>query len=115
MQRESLTSAEHTVLSVVAYSYMQHARYREAAMLLETLDAMQPGNARTLRGLTLAQLRHGKPNKALRTLDRLAMAGGTDAAFHLLRSQVLVALSRPLEAGVAMRSFVQLRSAARKS
>ena len=40
------------------------------------------------------------------------MAGAADAAFHLLRAQALAAQQRPIEAGVAMKTFLQMRGGA---
>lgn len=96
---------------LLAYVFLQNARPDRAAVLLAALDCLVPGQSRVLRALALAQVRSGKAQRALDTLDRLALAGGVDAAFHLLRAQALSALDRREEAVAAMRAHVQLRAA----
>jgi Flp pilus assembly protein TadD len=108
-----MTATENSLLALLGYVFLQNARPDKAAVVLAALDAMSPGQARVLRGLVVAQLRSGKPDRALETLDRLAMAGGVDAAFHLLRSQALGLLSKTEEAAKAMQTYVQMRSAGR--
>ncbi|MES2480721.1 MAG: tetratricopeptide repeat protein [Pseudomonadota bacterium] len=105
-----MNPAESTLLSVLSFALLQNARPEKAATLLEALEVLEPGKPRTLRALAIAQIRSGKADKALRTLDKLAMAGGADAAFHLLRAQALAAQERPMEAGVAMKTFLQMRA-----
>lgn len=104
-----MTKSESSLLSLLAYVLLQNARPERAATLLSALNVMEPANPRTLRSLAVALLRSGKSERALETLDQLAMAGGIDATFHLLRAQALVAVGRPLEAGVAMKSFLQIK------
>ena len=57
-------------------------------------------------------MRSAKPGRALDTLDRLALQGAMDAAFHLVRAQALQALDRGDGAASAMRAYVALRGAA---
>lgn len=106
-----MTDDQKTILSLLGFVFLRNARAEKAVIVLAALDALQPGQPRTLRSLALAQLRTGKPDRALRTLDRLAMSGQVDAAFHLLRSQALLAAGRTQESHVAMRTHVQLRQA----
>jgi predicted Zn-dependent protease len=108
-----MDQTETTLIALLAFVLLQNARPERAATLLSVLNIMEPANPRTLRSLAVAQLRSGKAEKALETLDQLAMAGGIDAAFHLLRAQALVALGRPLEAGVAMNTFIQIQHGSR--
>lgn len=112
MTRSRLPPPEAAVLSMLAHAFLRNARPAQAGTLLEALDLLAPGNPRTLRALALAQLRAGKADTALRTLDRLAMAGAADAVYQLLRAQVLGALGRPVESSAAMRSFIDLRARA---
>ena len=105
-----MDASQSTVLAVLAHALVQNGQPGRAATLLEALDVLEPGKPATLRSLAVAQIRAGKPDKALRTLDRLAMAGAGDDCFHLLRAEALVALSRPLEASMAMNAFVQMRA-----
>lgn len=106
-----MNDAEADFLALLGYTFLQNARPDKAAVAWAALDALAPGQIKVLRGLALAQLRSGKPERALDTLDRLAMAGGMDAVFHLLRAQALTACQRPAEAAAAMQTFVHLRQA----
>ena len=107
-----MTPENAAFLSLLGYVYIENDRPEKAAVLYAALDRLLPGDARTLRALALAQVRAGKPQRALDTLDRLAMAGGVDATFHLLRAQALGALERPDEAASARRAYLQLRTGA---
>lgn len=104
-----MTEEQQTALALLAHVYLQNARPDKAAVLLAALDVLAPGQQRVLRALALAQVRSDKPNRALDTLDRLALAGGTNAAFHLLRAQALTALQRAEEAQNAMKTYIDLR------
>ena len=105
----SVTSFERDFLQLLGFIFLQNARPDKAAVVLAALDLLQPGQSRVLLALALAQLRSNKPVRALETLDRLAMAGGADSAFHLLRAQALGAADRSEEATVAMNTYLQLR------
>lgn len=97
------------LLSLLGYVLLQSARPEKAVAVLTALDRIAPGERKTLTALALALVRAGKARQALDTLDRLAIAGGVDAAFHLLRAQALMNVGRHDEAGVAMDNFLQLR------
>jgi len=99
------------LLALLATIYMENDRPEKAAVLLSALDALQQTDSRALAQLALAQLRSGKPDKALGTLDRLAIDGRADAVFHLIRAHTLLALQREDEAAAAMRAYVALRPA----
>jgi hypothetical protein len=101
---------EETLLQLLGYVLLQNARPEKAAVLLGALTILSPGQPRVLRMLALSQLRAGMAQRALDTLDLLAMGGGVDAVFHLLRAQALGALQRPDEAAQSMQAFVQLRA-----
>jgi len=107
-----MTEDEQAFMCLLGYVFLQNARPDKAAVVLAALDALAPGQPRALRALALAQLRSGKPERALGSLDRLAMAGGVDAAFHLLRARALGALARREEAAAAMQTYVAMRGAA---
>ena len=100
---------EKDFLQLLGFVYLQNARPDKAAVVLAALDAMEPGQPRVLLALALAQIRSNKPMRALQALDQLAMAGGADAAFHLLRAQALGAADRGDEAAIAMATYLQLR------
>lgn len=100
---------EKDFLQLLGFVYLQNARPDKAAVVLAALDAMEPGQPRVLLALALAQIRSNKPVRALQALDQLAMAGGADAAFHLLRAQALGAADRGDEAAIAMATYLQLR------
>ena len=107
-----MTPTEISLMELLAHALLQNGRPAKAVSLLEALDVIQPGQPQTLRALAVALLRAGHPQDALATLDRLALAGGVDATFHLLRSQALGGLQRTPEAVAAMRTFVEWRTAA---
>jgi Flp pilus assembly protein TadD len=100
---------ERDFLYLLAYVYLQNARPERAAMILSALDLMQPKQHKVIACLALAQIRSEKPQAALKTLERLAMCGGIDATFHLLRAQALVALKNLDEAHSSMNIYLQLR------
>ena len=99
------------LLSLLAYVYLENNRPEKTAVVLNALRTLGQADARQLATLALAQLRAGKPDAALSTLDQLAMQGGVDAPFHLIRSLALLALERRDEAAAAMRAYVALRPA----
>ena len=103
-----MTAEEQIFLSLLGHIYLQNARPDKAAVLYAALDRMVPGQPKVLCALALAQVRSGKSQRALDSLDRLAMAGGVDAVFHLLRAQALNQLGRDEESQVAMRTYLQL-------
>jgi regulator of sirC expression with transglutaminase-like and TPR domain len=107
-----LTEEQQEFLQLLAYIYLQNARPEKAVVLLAALDQLAPGQPRVLRPLALALVRAGKGQRALETLERLAMTGHVNAAFHLLRSQALHVLERREEAALAMQAYIQLRSPA---
>lgn len=108
---EIVIDQEKDVLQLLAYAYLRNARPEKAALLLAALDAVAPGQRKALRALALAQLRSGSPQQALDTLDRVAMGGGNDAAFHLLRARALAACDRRIEASAAMAACLAIRRA----
>ncbi|MEN4920232.1 hypothetical protein ABE485_16290 [Achromobacter spanius] len=108
----ALTHEARELLSLLAYVYLENNRPEKTAVLLNALRALGQAQPRQLAALALAQLRAGKPESALSTLDGLAMQGGVDAPFHLIRAQTLLALERRDEAAAAMRAYVALRPAA---
>ncbi|QVQ24872.1 tetratricopeptide repeat protein [Achromobacter deleyi] len=107
-----LTHEARELLSLLAYVYLENNRPEKTAVLLNALRTLGLAEPRQLATLALAQLRAGKAETALSTLDGLAMQGGIDAPFHLIRAQTLLALERRDEAAAAMRAYVALRPAA---
>lgn len=105
----TLSDDARQLLSLLAYIYLENNRPEKSAVLLSALDALGQADTRARATLALAQLRAGKPETALTTLDGLAMAGAVDAVFHLIRAQTLLALERRDEAAAAMRAYVALR------
>jgi len=99
------------LLGLLSYIYLENNRPEKAAVLLAALETLGHADARRRVSLALAQLRSGKPESALATLERAAMRGDVDAPFHLVRAQVLLALGRRDEAAAAMRAYVAMRAA----
>jgi Flp pilus assembly protein TadD len=99
------------VLDLLAHAYLQNRMPDKAAVLLAARNLLAPNDRRTLLALALAQLRAEKPQRALNTLEQLALLGAMDAPFHLVRAQALHALGKADEAARAMRAYVALRPA----
>lgn len=99
------------LLDLLAYVYLENNRPEKAVILLNALSALGQSDARSLALLALALLRSGKPGAALDALERVAMSGGVNAVFHLVRAQALFALERTEEAEAAMQAYVALRAA----
>lgn len=108
-----MTEQETDFIQLLAFVFLQNARPEKAAVLLSALDLLMPGQRRALRALALAQVRSARPQQALETLERLAMAGGIDASLHLLRAQALSLLARQAEASAAMQTYLHMRKSAR--
>jgi len=106
-----MSDQEKNLVQLLAYAFLQNARPDKAAALLAALDAVTPGQRQVMRALALAQVRSGQPGQALDTLDRVAISGGIDAAFHLLRARALAACERRIEAGAAMAACLAARAA----
>jgi Flp pilus assembly protein TadD len=103
---------EVELMDLLGYIYLRHGLPDKAAVLLAARDLLYPDDAPTLLRLALAQARAMKPQRALATLDRLALLGAMDAPFHLVRAQALQALGRAEEAAGAMCAHVAMRPAA---
>lgn len=95
-------------MDVLAYIYLEHGMPDKAAVLLAARDLLAPDDARVLLTLALALVRSAKPEKALLTLERMAMLGAMGTEFHLVRAQALQQLDRHAEAASAMRAYVAL-------
>lgn len=105
-----MTEQDINLVQLLAHAYMQNARAPKAVVLLLAVDAMMPGQRRVLCALALAQVRSGDPKAALATLDRIAMGGGLDAPFYLLRARALAACERRIEAAAAMSLCLAMRA-----
>lgn len=106
---EAKAALEIQLMDLLAYIYLQNGFPDKAAVLVAARDVLKPDDARALLMLAVAQVRSSKPQRALNTLDRLAMLGAMDATFHLVRAQALHALARKEEAASAMRAYVAMR------
>lgn len=103
-------AADIELMDLLAFVYLQNGLPDKAAVLLAARNILTPDDPRTLLALALAQVRSAKPQRALNTLEQLALLGAMDAPFHLVRAQALQALDRRDEAAGAMRAFVALRN-----
>ena len=106
---EDKAALEIELMDLLAYIYLQNALPDKAAVLVAAREVLQPNDPRALLMLAVAQVRSAKPQRALNTLDRLALLGAMDATFHLVRAQALQALDRTEEAASAMRAYVAMR------
>lgn len=100
---------QKNLVQLLAWAWLRHARPEKAATLLAALDVAAPGQRAVLRALALALVRSNEPQRALDVLDRMAVAGGRDAAWHLLRARALAACDRRDEAGLAMAACLRAR------
>ena len=98
------------LLDLLASIYLENGQARKAAILLETLQTLGLTDTRQCTMLAWAQLRAGQPDRALNTLDQLALQAELHSAFHLVRAQTLVVLGRRSEAQAAMQAYVALRA-----
>ena len=103
-------AADIELMDLLAFVYLQNGLPDKAAVLLAARNILTPDDPRTLLALALAQVRSAKPQRALNTMEQLALLGAMDAPFHLVRAQALQALDRRDEAAGAMRAFVALRN-----
>jgi len=99
-------------MAVLGYFYLQNGRPQQAMTIFGALDALLPDDRHTMSSLALAQVRAGKAERALQTLDRLALLGHVHGPFHLLRAQALSAMSRSGEASMAMQTYIAQRAPA---
>ncbi|WP_374608477.1 hypothetical protein [Diaphorobacter nitroreducens] len=106
---------QKNLVMLLAWAWLRNARPQKAATLLAALDVVAPGQRQVQRMLALALVRGGEPRRALDTLDRMAVTGAADAAFHLLRARALAACDRRIEAGAAMAACQIARDSARHS
>ena len=105
-------AASIELMDLLAFVYLQNGLPDKAAVLLAARNILAPEDARALLSLALAQVRSAKPQRALNTLEQLALLGAMDASFHLVRAQARHALGRRAVAAGAMRAFVALRNTA---
>jgi predicted Zn-dependent protease len=111
----AMDEQEKNLVMLLAWAYLQNARPQKAATLLAALDVMAPGQRQVLRTLALALVRSDEPQRALDTLERMAVTGPADAAYHLLRARALSACERRIEAGAAMAACLDARLSARRA
>ena len=101
-----MSPQEATALHVLAYVLLHNGQPDRAAVLLEAVDALRPGDTRTVLALATAHLRSGAATRTLQTLQRLSRDAQIPPAVHLLRAQALSTLGRADEARVAMHAFL---------
>ena len=101
-----MSPQEASALHVLAYVLMHNGQPEKAASLLVAVDALRPGDPRTLLALATAHLRGGAAAQALHPLDRLARDASAPPTANLLRAQALSLLERPAEARAAMQAFL---------
>lgn len=100
------------VLRILAYFYLQNNLPAKAAILLAALEHIGHMTARSYAMLALAHLRNGNVKLALATLERMAAAGHSGRAYHLIHAQTLVAANRQEEARQSMQRYLALRTPA---
>lgn len=108
---QTVSALNLELMDLLGYIYLQHHQPDKSAVVLTARDVLAPDNPKTLLTLAVAQLRAGKAQRALTTLERLILLGAVDANFHLVRGQALQQLGRHTEAASAMRAHLAARSA----
>jgi|LauGreDrversion4_2_1035121.scaffolds.fasta_scaffold27495_9 predicted Zn-dependent protease len=101
-----MSPQEATALHVLAYVLLHNGQADKAAVLLEAVDALRPGDTRTVLALATAHLRGGAAARALQALDRFSRDAPAPPTANLLRAQALSLLDRPDEARTAMHAFL---------
>ncbi len=101
-----MSPQEATALHVLSYVLMHNGQPEKAAALLEAVDALRPGNPRTLITLATAHLRCGAATRALHALERSMHTFPNSPARALLKAQALGMLGRAEEAKASMDAFV---------
>lgn len=109
-QGREVPSEHIEMMDLLSYIYLRHGLPDKAAVLLAARHELEPDDPKTLLSLAVAQVRSAKPERALVTLEQLAMLGALDASFHLLRAQAFHALGQTEESFSAMRTHVALRA-----
>ena len=102
------TPRARQVMQMLGALFLQQDMPERALALYGALDAEDPSSPEHLRGMVLSLSNMGRHEQALSALDRLALAGGVDARFHLIRAHTLTHLQRPDEAAASMRAFMDL-------
>lgn len=100
------TAGARDVMKMLGFLFMQQGMPERALPLYAALNAHEPGQAEHLRALALVFAKAGRHAQALEALDGLAMAGGVDVRFHLLRAQTLGQLGRTEESEASMRAYL---------
>ncbi len=108
-QKHSLSLDQIELMDLLGFIYLRHGLPDKAAVLLAARQTLQPDDPRTLLRLAVAQTRADKPERALETLEKLALLGAVDSSFHLVRAQAFQRLGRSVDAANAMRAHITLR------
>lgn len=95
-----MNKTDSLAIQLLAYAYLQHGAAEKSVSLLVALDAVAPGDQKTLKALAVAQTRSGRHQDALNTLERVALSlnGQPDALAKLLTARGLAGLGRLDEA-----------------
>lgn len=105
-----LSQQGRVLLSLLAFSYLDHQRPAKACALLKVFESLHQEDPDTCLLLAWSQLQSGWAEQALQTLERAARLGASGASFHLLRARCLSSLKRNDEARRAMRAYISARS-----
>jgi tetratricopeptide (TPR) repeat protein len=108
--RHPIAPQQSELLSLLGYLYLRYGRLDKAVALFEALLVMDPMNSHAAQSLACAHLRRGRPDVALRHLDRLLDEGDFSALTYLLRGQALSRIGRREEAARCMMLFVAART-----
>lgn len=111
----ALSTGQIDALRLLGYFFLTQGLHAKAVTIFAALDRLSPNTPTLLRALAVARDRQGEPAKALEALDRLAMMGSIDSAFHMLRAKLLGDLDRWQEAQQAMAAAIKSRIPAQSS
>lgn len=102
-----------------AYLLLYYGRWKEAALILESLLALFPGDAMNAQRLAYVSLAQGEFVRALALtemcLDAARRTPRSPSSLLLLRSRALFSLGRKEEAGESFRRFHESRKQEREA
>lgn len=105
----ALDSISVETIELLAYLYLQNNRSLKTIALLQVVTDLQCATARGQATLALAQLRAGRAESAIQTLQQLKQLNSDFPIRHLILAQALCVLNRKQEAEQAMQLYIKER------
>lgn len=98
------------VLRLLGHLMVDHGNANHGMLLLQAVEALQPGDRWTRRALARACVVAGEPAAGLQLVHRMRADGDEPALTWLLEGRALQGMGRSAEANRAYREFVRLRT-----